>query len=89
MNPTDDFSTSSVYVDIGLPNAEEMTIKANLVSKILTINSNLGLSEKQIIKILNLSTHEYRDIVRGHFHNIPVETLMNYLTVLQSRSDQL
>lgn len=44
MNPTDDFSTSSVYVDIGLPNAEEMTINANLVSKILTINSNLGLS---------------------------------------------
>lgn len=89
MNPTDDFSTSSVYVDIGLPNAEEMTIKANLVSEILTINSNLGLSEKQIIKILNLSIHEFRDIVRGHFHNIPVETLMNYLIVLQSRSDQL
>lgn len=45
MNPKDDFSTNSVYVDIGLPNAEKMTTKANLVSKILTINSNLGLSE--------------------------------------------
>lgn len=85
MKSTDDLLTNNAYVDIGLSNSKEMTIKANIVSGIMTLCADLGLSEEQASTILNLSKHDFKDILRGHFHNIPANTLTDYLTLLQKR----
>lgn len=46
MKSTDNLLTNNAYVDIGLSNSKEMTVKANIVLGIMNLCADLGLSEE-------------------------------------------
>ena len=74
--------SSNVYADLGYSNAEEMLIKAKLVSKIAEIISNKGLTQVQTAKILGLTQPKVSALLRGQFRGISERKLIECLTSL-------
>ena len=74
--------SDNVYADLGYSNAEEMLIKAKLVSKIAEIISGKGLTQVQTAKILGLTQPKVSALLRGQFRGISERKLIECLTSL-------
>ncbi|MBI2290296.1 MAG: XRE family transcriptional regulator [Betaproteobacteria bacterium] len=74
--------SGNVYADLGYSNAEEMLIKAKLVSKIAEIVSSKGLTQVQTAKILGLTQPKVSALLRGQFRGISERKLIECLTRL-------
>src|SRR5712691_4235737 len=74
--------SGNVYADLGYPNAEEMLIKAKLVSKIADIVRSKGLTQVQTAKILGLTQPKVSALLRGQFRGISERKLIDCLTNL-------
>ncbi len=69
----------NVYAQLGLPNAEEMLVKAQLVSKISEILRERGLSQQQAAKVLGLTQPKLSKMLRGQFRGISEMKMMDCL----------
>lgn len=74
--------SGNVYADLGYSNAEEMLIKAKLVSKIAEIVDSKGLTQVQTAKILGLTQPKVSALLRGQFRGISERKLIDCLTSL-------
>src|SRR3989304_6561207 len=74
--------SGNVYADLGYSNAEEMLIKAKLVSKIAEIVRSKGLTQVQMAKILGLPQPKVSALLRGQFRGISERKLIECLTTL-------
>ena len=74
--------SANVYADLGCPDAEEMLIKAKLVSKISEIVRSKGLTQLKIAKILGLPQPKVSALLRGQFRGISERKLIECLTTL-------
>ena len=74
--------SGNVYADLGYPNAEEMQIKAKLVSKIADIVRGKGLTQAQTGRILGLTQPKVSALLRGQFRGISERRLIECLTRL-------
>ena len=74
--------SGNVYADLGYPNAEEMPIKAKLVSKIADIVHGKGLTQAQTGRILGLTQPKVSALLRGQFRGISERRLIECLTSL-------
>jgi predicted XRE-type DNA-binding protein len=74
--------STNVYADLGYPNAEEMLIKAKLVSKIAEIVSAKDLTQAQTARILGLTQPKVSALLRGQFRGISERKLIECLTSL-------
>ena len=71
-----------VYADLGYSNAEEMLVKAKLVSKIADIVQDKGLTQAQTAKVLGLTQPKVSALLRGQFRGISERKLIECLTSL-------
>ena len=71
-----------VYADLGYSNAEEMLVKAKLVSKIADIVREKGLTQAQTAKVLGLTQPKVSALLRGQFRGISERKLIECLTSL-------
>lgn len=74
--------SSNVYRDLGFPDAEEMLVKAQLVSKIRDIIRSKGLTQVDAAKILGLPQPKLSGILRGRFRGVSERKLIDCLTSL-------
>jgi predicted XRE-type DNA-binding protein len=74
--------SSNVYSDLGFPDAEEMLVKAQLVSKIRDIIRSKGLTQVEAAKILGLPQPKLSGILRGQFRGVSERKLIDCLTRL-------
>ena len=74
--------SANVYADLGYSNADEMLIKAKLVSKIAEIVRAKGLTQVQTAKILGLTQPKVSALLRGQFRGISERKLIECLTSL-------
>jgi predicted XRE-type DNA-binding protein len=74
--------SGNVYRDLGFPNAEEMLVKAQLVSKIREIIQNKGLTQVEAGRILGLSQPKLSGLLRGQFRGVSERKLIDCLTSL-------
>lgn len=74
--------SSNVYRDLGFPDAEEMLVKAQLVSKIREIIRSKGLTQVEAAKILGLPQPKLSGILRGQFRGVSERKLIDCLTSL-------
>jgi predicted XRE-type DNA-binding protein len=74
--------SSNVYRDLGFPDAEEMLVKAQLVSKIRDIIRSKGLTQVEAAKILGLPQPKLSGILRGQFRGVSDRKLIDCLTSL-------
>jgi predicted XRE-type DNA-binding protein len=74
--------STNVYADLGLPDAEEMLIKAKLAAKIAEILAARGWTQQQAGQILGLPQPKLSKMLRGQFRGISEAKMLECLTRL-------
>jgi len=72
----------NVYEQLGFPDAEEMLVKAQLVSQIGEILRERGWSQQQAAKVLGLTQPKLSKMLRGQFRGISEMKMMDCLVRL-------
>ncbi len=75
-------STGNVYTDLGIDDAEEMLIKAQLATKIGEIIKSHHWTQKQAAEILEIPQPKLSNMLRGQFRGISDAKMMEYLVKL-------
>jgi len=74
--------SNNVFKDIGVPNAEEHFIKAQLVFKIDTILKKRGLKQVEAAQLFGIRQPDVSKMLRGEFRQFSVERLLRFLVAL-------
>ncbi|HJQ60345.1 MAG TPA: helix-turn-helix transcriptional regulator [Vineibacter sp.] len=74
--------SSNVYADIGVKNAKEHAIKAELVHQIAAILKDVGLTQADVARRLGVAQPDVSRMLNGHFRQFSVERLMRFLVAL-------
>jgi len=72
----------NVFKDLGVPNAEEHLVKAQLVYKIDTIIKDRGLKQIEAGKLFGVPQPDVSKMLRGDFRQFSVERLLRFLVAL-------
>jgi predicted XRE-type DNA-binding protein len=72
----------NVFKDIGVPNAEEHLVKAQLVFKIDAILKARGLKQVEAAGLLGVRQPDVSKMLRGEFRQFSVERLLRFLVAL-------
>jgi predicted XRE-type DNA-binding protein len=75
-------SSGNVFRDLGLPDADELDIKANLAIKIGQIIAQRRLSQVKAAAVLGVDQPKVSAIVRGRLEKFSIERLCEFLTRL-------
>ena len=74
--------SGNVFADIGLPNADEHLIKAQLVYKISGLMKAGGLKQVAAAKLFGVKQPDVSNMLRGDFRQFSVERLLRFLVAL-------
>ena len=72
----------NVFKDLGLPNAEEHLVKAQLVFKIDTIMKKRRLKQVEAATLFGIRQPDVSKMLRGDFRQFSVERLLRFLVAL-------
>ena len=81
MNDIEHGSTN-VYADLGIPDAEEMFVKAQLATKIGEIIKRRKLTQVDAAKLLGIPQPKLSGLLRGQFRGISESKMLECLTHL-------
>jgi predicted XRE-type DNA-binding protein len=73
---------ANVFADIGVPNADEHFVKAQLVFKIDSIMKDRRLKQVEAAGILGIRQPDVSKMLRGEFRQFSVERLLRFLVAL-------
>lgn len=74
--------STNVYADIGIPDAEEMLVKAQLATKIAEIIKHRRMTQVQAAELLGMPQPKLSNMLRGQFRGISEAKMLEYLTRL-------
>ena len=74
--------SGNVFKDIGVPNAEEHLVKAQLILKIDTILKKRGLKQVDAAELFGVRQPDVSKMLRGEFRQFSVERLLRFLVAL-------
>lgn len=74
--------TGNVYADLGIPDADEMIIKAQLATKIGEIIKGRKWSQLQAAEVLGIPQSKLSKMLRGQFRGISEAKMLDCLTRL-------
>jgi predicted XRE-type DNA-binding protein len=74
--------SGNVYADLGLADADEMLVKAQLATKIAEIIKDRKLTQTQASTLLGMSQPKLSNMIRGHFRGISETKMLECLTLL-------
>lgn len=74
--------SSNVYADLGLSNADEMLVKAQLASEIGDIIQQRKLTQVQAAELLGITQPKLSGLLRGQFRGISESKMLECLTRL-------
>jgi predicted XRE-type DNA-binding protein len=77
-----EIGTGNVYADLGYDDADQMLIKAQLVSKIAEIIKRKGLTQTEAAQLLAMPQPKLSNLLRGRFRGVSERRLMDCLTKL-------
>ena len=77
-----EIGSRNVFRDIGVPNAEEHLVKAQLVFKIDTIMKQRRLKQAEAAALLGIRQPDVSKMLRGEFRQFSVERLLRFLVAL-------
>jgi len=75
-------SSGNVYADLGLPDAEEMLVKARLATKIGEIIKHRHQTQQQTSEILGMPQSKISNMMRGNFRGISEAKMLDCLNLL-------
>jgi predicted XRE-type DNA-binding protein len=71
-----EIGTGNVYADLGYADADEMLIKAQVVTKIAEIIKRKGLTQTQTAELLGMPQPKLSNLLRGRFRGVSERRLM-------------
>ena len=74
--------SGNVFADLGLPNAEEHLVKAQLVYKIHSLMKRRGLKQVEAARLFGIKQPDVSKMLRGDFKQFSVERLLRFLVAL-------
>jgi len=77
-----EIGSGNVFKDLGIPNAGEHLVKAQLVFKIDTIMKDRGLKQTEAAGLLGVKQPDISKMLRGDFRQFSVERLLRILVAL-------
>src|ERR1700738_2286054 len=82
MKKKSEAGSGNVFADIGLPNAQEHLVKAQLVYKIDGLMKARGLKQVAAAKLFGVRQPDGSKMLRGDFRQLSVERLVRFLVAL-------
>ena len=79
--------SGNVFADLGLPDADELLVKAAVVSRLIDIISGLGLTQTQVAEMLGIDQPKVSTLVRGRLRGFSLERLLHFLMALDQDVD--
>ncbi len=80
-------SGSNVFADLGLPNADNHFLKAQIVAELYRLAHAGKLTQEQIGALIGISQPEVSRLFKGHFREYSIERLINFLTAFDRDVD--
>ena len=77
-----DVGSRNVFADIGIPNAEEHLVKAQLVYRIDRLMKARRLKQLDAAKLFGVKQPDISKMLRGDFRQFSVERLLRFLVAL-------
>jgi len=74
--------STNVYADLGYKSADEMLVKAQLVSTIAEILTERGYTQTKAAELLGIPQPKLSKMLRGQFRGFSERKLMDCLTLL-------
>ena len=75
-------SSGNIFADLGLPNSDEMLMKAELVRQITEIVSQRKLNQVQAAEVLGIDQPKVSALMRGKLTGFSTERLFRFLNAL-------
>jgi predicted XRE-type DNA-binding protein len=72
----------NVFKELGVPNADEHFVKAQLVFKIDTLMKKRGLKQVEAAHLFGVRQPDVSKMLRGEFRQFSVERLLRFLVAL-------
>lgn len=69
-------SSGNIFKDIGLPNADEHLLKADIVIGLAKLIESKGLSQSKIATITGISQPDLSRLLRGNFERFSLDRLL-------------
>lgn len=74
--------STNVYADLGMPDAEEMLVKAQLAAKITEIIKQQKMTQTQASELLGMPQPKLSNMLNGRFRGISESKMLDCLTRL-------
>lgn len=74
--------SGNVYADLGIPDADEMLVKAKLAMKIGEIINARGWTQQQAASVLDMTQPKLSKMLRGQFRGVSEAKMMECLARL-------
>lgn len=74
--------STNVYADLGMPDAEEMLVKAQLATTIAEIIKQRKMTQVQAAELLSMPQPKLSNMLRGRFRGISEAKMLECLTRL-------
>ena len=75
-------SSGNVYADLGLKDADQLIVKAELVAVIASLIEDRNLTQSSAAELLGLTQPKLSNLLRGQFRGFSERRLMDCLTRL-------
>lgn len=75
-------SSGNVFADLGLPDAAELLVKADLAIEIGRVLGERGLSQAEAARMLHTSQPRISDLRRGKLDGFTIDRLLRFLIAL-------
>lgn len=76
-------SSGNIFADIGLPDAEELSLKAELAIKLGEVMRKRGLSQTMAAALTGISQPDLSRVLRGHLRDMSADRLFHAITHLE------
>jgi predicted XRE-type DNA-binding protein len=73
-------SSGNVFADLGLPNADELLLKAHIVTEISRLMKLKKLTQAKAAALCNIAQPDLSNLLNGKFRGFSIERLMMMLT---------
>src|ERR1035437_9170790 len=74
--------SGNVFADLGLPDAEELLVKAAVVSRLSDLIVGRGMTQAQVATLLGVDQPKISALLRGRLRGFSLERLLSFLIAL-------
>lgn len=76
--------SANIFEDLGLPNPEELLLKAKLTNQISNLIESRNLSDQEVAELLEIDVTTIANLLKGRLGDFSIDRLFRFLNALGS-----